>query len=199
MAWSDQGWRRGLVVAAAGMLLAAGCSESSTGPEGDGLTLTHTVDTESDTVFVSFGTTATNRVVADYRTSPDWDLGFSSLTVLVNGGATGPGGVTLHCICQNGEASDEAILAMTPGSELADFEAVTAADIPTSPSVWSVSAIADNPWYRYDILGDHHVSPTYQVYLMKRGDSVFKIQLIGYYGPGGERRQITFRYARLTG
>ncbi len=194
-----QGWTRKLGVAVAGVLLVAGCSDSTTGPEDEGPTLTHTVDAEADWAFVSFGATIADRSVADYATSTDWDLGFHSINVLVNGGETGPGGVTIHCVCQNDGASDDAVLAMTPASELSDFDAVTAAQIPTAPSAWSPTAITDNAWYRYNILGDHAISPTFQVYLLKRGAAVYKVQLIGFYGAGGLRRQITIRYAQLAG
>jgi hypothetical protein len=33
---------------------------------------------------------------------------------------------------------------------------------------------------------------------VKRGDAVYKIQLIDYYSSAGDPRNISFRYARLT-
>ena len=55
-------------------------------------------------------------------------------------------------------------------------------------------------WYRYDIDAQtpNRISPTFEVYLLKRGESVYKIQLLDYYGTTGDPRQITFRYERIA-
>jgi hypothetical protein len=55
-----------------------------------------------------------------------------------------------------------------------------------------------HPWYRYNLTGENIIHPTFDVYLVKRGDDVYKVQLINYYGAAGEPRHVTFRYARLT-
>ncbi len=55
-----------------------------------------------------------------------------------------------------------------------------------------------HPWYRYNLTGENIIHPTFDVYLIKRGDDVYKVQLINYYGSAGEPRHITLRYARLT-
>ena len=57
---------------------------------------------------------------------------------------------------------------------------------------------ATQPWYEYNILGDHRISPNFNVYLVKRGSEVYKVQLISYYATDGTSRQITVRYARLS-
>jgi hypothetical protein len=284
---------------------------------------------------------------ADPATSTGWDVAFNATRVMLNGGAAGPGDVSAFCICQNAGATDEQVIAMTPESELADFEGTDAGEIPgadlfvadslipafkgwyagsgagaaaeggktylmrlnddtsfakvrvislTSPgaadagtvrieyavqvnaaapfgavdtldlpaagptmvdlnagatvtsgtdwdlkvSGWQVltnggvsgggkvgvyadtTAFADivtaalpaqayssdafggvfagSPWYRYNIdpSAPNHIHPTFNVYLIKRGEAVYKVQLIDYYGPAGETRRITFRFARLT-
>ena len=50
---------------------------------------------------------------------------------------------------------------------------------------------AGSPWYRYNIdaSAPNHIHPTFNVYLVKRGADVYKVQLIGYYGPAGESRR----------
>ena len=54
------------------------------------------------------------------------------------------------------------------------------------------------PWYRYNVTGtDMQIWPTFNVYLVKRGTSVHKVQLTGYYNLAGEPRYITVRSARL--
>jgi hypothetical protein len=333
-----------------GAALAAACSDSDgpAGPETPEVR-TLTVDASQGWVFVAFDGDAAEVVeVSDPKTSTDWDMAFQATSVMLNGGAAGPGGVTGYCVCQNADATDAEIVAMTPASELADFEAVTASDIPSDESAWesdalapaidgwyrydfathTVSAAAENvwmlrtasgsayakfhvtaiegatkenagrvtvefavqpsagapfgptqelvvdvssgpayldletaslvtadaewdlwfegwtirvnggvsgsgkagavlsgmtfdevtdasgmgalykgdafggvfvahPWYRYNLQGNHQIWPTYDVYLIRRGDSVYKVQLIGYYGPAGEPRRVTFRYARV--
>jgi len=280
--------------------------------------------------------------VADPSTSTAWDVAFNATSVMLNGGAAGPGDVSAFCVCQNDGSTDDQIVAMSPESERADFDAVAnvpagatfeseellpaitgwftgtgAAAQPATEKTWLVrlsdgtsfakvrvtgiagatatsfgsvsleyavqptassafgpvqtvtlggtatdvdlntgstatgvpawdfrldgtvlrlnggvsgsgqaaasptaSAFADittaaidarayqtdtfggvfrtRPWYKYNILGDNRISPTFQVYLVKRGDTVYKVQILNYYGAAGEPRQITFRYAELA-
>lgn len=183
----------------AGVLVGSGCSGSSTAPDPGFPAATFSVDASGDAVYVRLGDPATAVSVSDAATSAAWDLGFQQLSVVVNGGESGPGGVEVHCVCQNSSATDAQVMEMTSASELGDFEAVTSAAIPDSPGAWSSTGLDEAPWYRYFLSGPgaHHVWPTYEVYLIRRGSTVYKVQFIGYYGPAGESRQITFRYGRL--
>ena len=131
--------------------------------------------------------------------STTWDIGFNATNVVLNGGPNGPAGVTALCLCQNGGATNEQVLAMTLDGEAPDFAAVTETSIPATTAAWSADAFTASRWYRYNILGDHRVSPTFDVYLVRRGAAVYKLQVINYYGPAGETRRITFRYAKLRG
>ena len=277
--------------------------------------------------------------------SPSWDIGFFATSVMLNGGEAGPGGVTGFCICQNEQATGMEVLAMTPESELADFDAVTsvpggatfvedvlapalsgwftgngasavadpsrsflvrladsltyakvhvtAIQNPTATSAGSVTlefavqpsptgalgatqtltvdlsagpesvdlntgavttsatdwdlrlsgfAIRVNggvsgpgkgavaaatgafasittaktadqayqldrftgvfgihPYYRYNILGDNRISPTFDVYLLRRGSAVYKLQILSYYNVTSAPRYITFRYKQIAG
>lgn len=312
---------------------------------------TLTVDASAGWAFASLADEQTV-TVADPRTSDAWDIGFNATNVMLNGGAAGPGGVLGYCICQNADATNDQVLAMTAASELADFESVTADDIPAagafqsetlvpaiggwysgagatataSDKVWllrlagtgagfakirvasleaptaanpgtvhlqyALQAAADAPfgetqelevstaspvvvdlntgtvsanaaegwdlrfdgytlrlnggvsgtgsagaaeateafdaittasvdsrayradsyggvfsatdpgkrWYKYNIQGDHRISPTFNVYLLRRGDDVYKVQLIDYYDPTdpSKPRRISFRYAKIT-
>ena len=56
-----------------------------------------------------------------------------------------------------------------------------------------------SPWHRYNLLGDHRISPVYNVYLVRRGAVVYKVQVTNYYGPAGETRRISFRYEQIAG
>jgi hypothetical protein len=331
-------------------LVAVACDGGPTEPPfADVATLT--VDASAGWTYVDLGSPARSVAVSDPGASSDWDLGFYATSVMLNGGAAGPAGVSGYCVCQNAGATNAQLLAMTPESELAAFEAVTAAQIPTDDGAWqsdalaaaiagwyrydpathvvsaatdkawkvrtadgtafaklrvakieaasrtdagrvtlefavqssrgapmgevrtlvvdlstsgkvyvdlragavsdaskwdlllegyairvnggvsgsgkagavaadqSFAAIADasdltdshyrgdayggvfdtHRWYRYNLDGDHQVWPTYDVYLIRRGEEVYKVQITGYYGPAGEPRHITFRYAKLAG
>ncbi|HEX6940249.1 MAG TPA: HmuY family protein [Longimicrobiales bacterium] len=341
--------RRLSVPITVGVILAACADADPAGPEAPA-ERTLTVDASQAWAYVAFdGEEAVPVTVGDRSGSTAWDMAFLATSVMLNGGAAGPGGVVGHCVCQNAGATDGEITEMTPETELADFEAVTADAIPEGDEAWvsdalapaidgwyrydpsahvvsavpenvwkvrtasgegyakfhvtaiegatqehagritieyavqpsagaafeatrvqtvdvsggavrfdletgsvvdageawdlwfegyairvnggvsgegsagatlsgeSFEAVADasdlpadhyrgdafggvfdaHPWYRYNLLGQHQIWPTYDVYLVKRGESVYKVQLTGYYGPTGEPRQVTFRYARL--
>lgn len=339
-------------------LLLAGCSDDGNplgpgdpgdpaGPGWDSLT----VDASAGWAFVAFdGAVAAATPVGAPASSEAWDMGFFATSVMLNGGAAGPAGVVGHCVCQNAGATEEQLVVLTAESEAADFEAVTAADVPSDEDAWqhdalaaaidgwysydfathTVSAAPDRvwavrtasgdayaklrvtevadatqdhagtvtfeyalqpspgapfeatravsvdlsagpvrfdletgtrvsteagwdlwlegwdirvnggvsgsgdagavalddpfeavtdasdapagvyagdafggvfeaePWYAYNLQGEHQIWPNYNVYLVKRGDVVYKVQLVGYYGAGGDARQITFRYELLS-
>lgn len=185
--------------------LLVACDGDVTAPEP---TPTGTITSNSSAgwAYVDLAATATPVTVADPLASLDWDIAFNATRVMLNGGAMGPGGVVGYCICQNRGATTDQVLAMTPDSELADFEAVRAADIPGTSGGWAaevfeaadVAGSAGPRWYKYNLLGTNQVTPTFNVYLIKRGSEVYKVQLTGYYGPAGETRRITMRYARLA-
>jgi hypothetical protein len=184
-------------------VLTSACADAgSTGPETGGpdpVTHTLTVDASGSWAYAAFqGGAAALVSVADPATSTVWDLGFQKTAVLANGGTAGPGGVVAHCVCQNADATDAEIQAMDPAAEGAEFDEVTAAQIPTSEDAWSATAFADHPWSRYNLAGNHQIWPTYDVYLVRSGSEVYKVQIVSYYGPAGETRQITFRYALLA-
>jgi hypothetical protein len=111
-----------------------------------------------------------------------WDLRFEGWTLRLNGGVSGSG-------------TAAATPATVPFAALAS--AVTEARAYKTDAHTGV--FATNPWYRYNLRGDHVMSPTFDVYLVKRGDVVYKVQLTDYYGPAGEPRRISLRYERIAG
>lgn len=131
-------------------------------------------------------------------TSTTWDIGFSATSVAVNGGTAGPGGVTVYCLCQNAAATTADVLTMTADNQATAFANVTALSIPASTAAgWSSETFATSKWYKYNLAGDNRISPTFDVYLVQRGSRVYKLQVVNYYGPAGETRRITIRYATL--
>ena len=181
------------------LLAVAGC-DSSTEPEplDPGATLTVDASSPSAWILVDLATPAQTIAVTDPAASTAWDLGFQTSKIMLNGGASGPAGMVGYCLCQNGNPTAEVIQTLTAEQELPDFEAVTAAQIPASGASWTADVFTQSPWYKYNVAGEHQIWPTFNVYLVKRGTEVYKVQVTGYYGPTGATRQITFRYARLT-
>jgi len=135
----------------------------------------------------------------DAANSTTWDIAFNATSVHLNGGTDGPAGVAGFCVCQNAAATNDQILAMTPDNQAAAFTAVTSASIPVVDDKWNSDVFTTSPWYRYDLAGDHRISPTFDVYFVRRGAAVYKLQLINYYGAAGETRRITVRYSKVRG
>lgn len=138
-------------------------------------------EVRTTTVDVAGGTVRVDLSAEGLVDGADWDLAFEGYTIRINGGVSGSGGV---------------------GAVLADesFEEMTdAGDAPAS--VYRGDAFGGvfvaRPWYRYNLRGNHQIWPTYDVYLIRRGTEIWKVQLIGYYDVEGRSRRITFRYARL--
>jgi hypothetical protein len=332
------------VLPCAAFLLASACSSDEIEAPSQPAEGTLTVDASTGWAFASIANESPV-TVTDPAASTAWDVGFNATSVMLNGGAAGPGGVVGYCICQNAGASDAEIIAMTAEAELADFDAVDAADIPAeasfesealqtaidawysgtgpgalaetdrawllrlqdgtsyakvrvtslagptaahagevtieyavqptaeaafeptqtatldasspvtldlntgstapadgewdlslegftlrlnsgvsgsgaagaTPSPESFAAVTTaavdsrayqvdafggvfetHPWYKYNLTGENIIHPTFDVYLVKRGADVYKVQLVDYYSAAGEPRNISFRYAKLT-
>ena len=110
-----------------------------------------------------------------------WDLRLEGFVIRLNGGVSGAG---------------NAAAATTTES----FETVTTAAVDSRAFQQDgfAGVFASHPWYRYNLTGENIIHPTFEVYLVRRGAEVYKLQLTDYYGPAGEPRRITVRYARLA-
>ncbi len=143
-----------LLTLASSALLASACTSDSNPvqPPAQADYDSITVDASHGWAAIRLGQPATTVTPADLHTSPDWDIALNATSVMLNGGEAGPGGVAGFCICQNANASNEALRQMTPASELADFTSVTSAQIPTSPQAWRQDsvALAITGWWTYD-------------------------------------------------
>lgn len=145
---------------------------SAGAPFGDTRTLA--VDLASGAKYVDLETASVVAADAD-----GWDLRLEGWDIRVNGGVSGDG----------------AAGAVKTGESFA--EVADASNAP--PSVYAADGFggvfSDEPWYRYNLDGQHQIWPTYDVYLVDVGAEVYKVQIIGYYGADGTSRQVTFRYA----
>ncbi|HET7630846.1 MAG TPA: HmuY family protein [Gemmatimonadaceae bacterium] len=119
-----------------------------------------------------------------------WDIALQGYTIYVNGGVSGSG--------------DVAAVLLVPSSFYTSYASITnipvgAAGIPANAFETDGAGgafLTDLP-YRYDPTV-HQVYPTYDVYLVKRGTDVYKVQIAGYYGTDGTFGQLTVRAAKLV-
>jgi hypothetical protein len=136
------------------------------------------------TVYVNLttGTTSTSSTAA-------WDIALQGYTISLNGGANGSGNVAVVPLVPSTYASYAAITQIPVG----------AAGIP--PNAFTTDgaggAFLTAAPYRYD-QGPHQVYPSYDVYLVKRGTTVYKVQVTSYYSTAGVFGNITLRYAKIA-
>jgi len=113
----------------------------------------------------------------------DWDVQLEGWTIRVNGGMSGAGKAAAAVLETGFAETTNAYVGASNAYRTDSYAGV----------------FAQKPWYRYNLLGDHRISPTFDVYLVRRGSAVYKLQLTNYYGPAGETRRITMRYERIAG
>ena len=144
--------------------------------------------TLSQSVTVTLGTLAYFDLGANaLSTAASWDVAFDGWAIRTNGGVSGSGGV---------KAVPDAV---TPFATIDATYAATAPAAAYRGDSYS-GVFAAHPWYRYNITGtDNQIWPLFNVYLVKRGTAVFKIQLTSYYSAAGAPRNITVRYAKIAG
>jgi len=141
------------------------------------------IDVEVDVPTLVQLTTADEvHVDGDYRVSGDWDLAFQGWDIFTNGGASGVG--------KGG--------AFGPLSFTYFLAAEDPIDVPFSIEDKAAGAFRD--WYLYD--GKWHtLYSRFHTYGVRRGDRVFKVQLLGYYGEvqgAPISALVQLRYAEVT-
>ena len=123
--------------------------------------------------------------------SAAWDVALQGYTVTVNGGSNGSGNVgAVPLVPSTFYPSYAAITTIPVGAQ-----GIPAAAFTTDGAGGAFLAA---PPYRYDPTS-HQVYPTYDVYLVKRGAAVYKVQVVSYYSTGGTFGVLTLRYAKLAG
>jgi hypothetical protein len=140
----------------------------------------------TDSVDLSSGAAAYYKLTtASAGTAGDWEVQFDHWDIRLDGGVSGPGSV--------GAVVDT----QTP------YDSITYAYAsPIPPQAFRFDEFSGvfgtAPWYRYNITGtDNQIWPTFDVYLVARGSTVYKVQLLSYYATNGTPRFITVRYAKL--
>ncbi|MHB1330253.1 MAG: HmuY family protein [Gemmatimonadales bacterium] len=121
----------GLAVAAA----LAGCESDSTGPDPELPSGTVTIDASSNTSFVYVDLSTGQPVaVSNPSASSAWDLAVRRYEVRLNGGISGPKGLTGVNLANNENATNEQILAFTADNQKAAFDAIGPTSIPAEAS-----------------------------------------------------------------
>jgi hypothetical protein len=188
---------RATALAAAASLAASACATNDVTAPPPVAAGAFTVDATTRWVYVSLRDSAIVTPTPSANESGAWDIAFNATNVTLNGGQAGPGGVTGHCICQNSATnpSNAQWLAMTPESERADFEAVTAV-----PAGAAFTADALTPaitgWYTGS--GAAAVASPDSVYLVRLSDSsgVAKVRVTQLQGASATSAgRVTVEYA----
>jgi hypothetical protein len=116
----------------------------------------------------------------------NWDLRINPQTF----------GITVNSACNAGTYPGPAsptFAAATTASDAAQYAGYLSGL--TGPIPNSIDA-ADAP-FRYNLEGSNRLSPTFNVYLVKSGTRVYKLQLVNYYNAAGASGWPTLRYARI--
>jgi hypothetical protein len=163
-----------------------------------------TVDATSDAGYGYVDLAKGEVVTVSAESAAPWTLAFKRFEVRLNSGSTVVKPVTAALAVDNSAAPSDALLEFTAENQLARFEAVSAADIPANdkfrPTLPNSIAAEDSPPFIYGIdpADQHRLVPTFNVYVVKQGDAVYKVQFVNYYHPvSGAARNIGVRVARL--
>lgn len=115
-------------------------------------------------------------------TGTDWELAFDGFAVRVNGGASGPG-----------KAAAAKITTATFATATPAATAVNAYRADVYAGVFNTFR-----FYKYNLGGDNRITPTFDVYFIRRGAATYKLQIVNYYNATGQARHITFRYQQIS-
>lgn len=89
--------------------------------------------------------------------------------------------------------ASESFTTVTRADDAPEYGAFLARVSGPIPSSFSVATAP----FLYNLAGDQRLSPTFNVYLIKVGTTVYKVQLTGYYNDTGASGYPTVRYARI--
>lgn len=132
----------------AALLALAACDLGVTDPNSLPVAGEITVDASVATAYLALdGDTLKPVVETSPGSSTAWALGFLGTTITSNGGAAGPGGVEIACLCANAAATNAEVMAMTAASELAEFDSVSGGAAATATFGADQLSPAIRGWY----------------------------------------------------
>ncbi len=148
-----------------------------------GANQTATLAVGTGNVALNFGTGTSSAA-----TGCDWDIQFdpANFAILPNV-ACGAGTFPL-----DGAQSFDGLTTAADASEYGAFLAGRSGVVPFS------AALEDKRGpFLYNLTGDNRLSPTFNIYLVRVGNDVFKLQLTNYYSSTGASGHVTLRYAQI--
>lgn len=153
--------------------------QPSTGPAAFGANQTQTFTLGSAPVYVNLitGTTVSSA-------GGDWHIGFDGWRIRANSGASGTG--TVSITFSNNTPFEVMSATIARSVPIAGFARDAFAGAFSQP---------DRQW-EY-VASSNTVYATFDIYLLRRGETVFKVQFPSYYDAQGQSRRITVRYQRL--
>lgn len=141
---------------------------------------------------------------ATFRTSPDSAAYINLSTGTVTTGGTIPEswdivftGYTLKL-----NPSGSAVSIADPDLTFEGITTISGLGFPSSAykADGTGGTFSSHPWYRYNInpASPHRITPTYNIYLVKKGNDIYKVQIASYYHPlTDDLQNYTVRAARL--
>jgi hypothetical protein len=184
-------------------LAATACSTSSTAPHTSTTSADSslTVNASSAYAYIALGVPATTVNVSTPSTSTAWDMGFYVTNVTLNGGAAGPGGVSGYCLCHNFASSNAVIESLTAANTLAEFDSVTASNIPAA-SAFRADSLQPVVSGWYTGTPGPSVTPTPNMtYILRTGTTasnilIAKLEITAIANPAASSPgQVTFEWA----
>jgi len=145
------------------------------------------VDASAGYAYFDLETGAVVSLTADQAaTDTTWDIAFNGTSIILNGGYSGSADVKAYFTGNNadffdgeGNAIADQFTAATPESELADFTAVTSADIPASSEFDTDTFLTrfGSDFYAYNPT-DHSIGENAdQSYLVSQDDGVYQVRV----------------------
>lgn len=120
---------------------------------------------ESGRVYLKLASPAGQVTPADPKTDESWDLAFEGLDVFTNSGPSGPGQSRAF-------GPNDAVV----------FLSDLAPDVPDVLLTGDKTGGAFARWYYYEGAPNHALHSRFHVFGVKDGDTIYKVQLLSYYG-----------------
>lgn len=126
--------------------------------------------------------------------SDNWDIKFELNTsgfvfaITLNGGISGNGSAAAHGAFDAADTNK-----LISGIQESEEEEFNITQFHYSGDS-QMSTFSENQWYAYNVNGRHQIWPNYRVYAVNTGETIYKVQLIGYYSDAAESGHISIRF-----
>lgn len=185
------------------LIPAIACESDSSGPKNPDEPGVVELDASSNTTFTYFRLSDGAIVsVANPTDSDEWDIAVRRFAAKLNGGVAGSKGVVGYNLENNATATDAQVLAFTPESQLAAFEAVGASDVPQEADFEEEGLGPDaSTWFRFDPVSGGLVANPTAAWKIRRsgGTSYGLIRVKRIVASATTLDSVTFEYRLQSG